>query len=123
MLWDLESRSLQNQGAHWNMHWNLAGSDQIRPDPGHFGQIQPASDHGRISASFSRNLVHQHPVMVARCRRIPAPAIFRWPDVAGFRRRLDSDDRLLSDSDNQISNVRTRTKNLISENNLWLLKP
>jgi hypothetical protein len=36
--------------------------------------------------------------------------------VAGFRCRLDFDDRLLSDSGNRISNVRARTKSSISEN-------
>jgi hypothetical protein len=46
----------------------------------------------------------------------------RWPDVAGFQRCMDSDDRLLPDSDNQILNVRERTKSLISKNNLWFLR-
>jgi hypothetical protein len=31
---------------------NSFGSGQIRLDPDHFDQIQPASDHGRILASF-----------------------------------------------------------------------
>jgi hypothetical protein len=34
-------------------------------DSGHFGQIRLASDHGRILASFGRNLVSHHPAMVA----------------------------------------------------------
>jgi hypothetical protein len=88
---------------------------RIHPDPDHFGQTRPASDHGRIPAKFSRNLVRRHPATVVRCRRIPAPAIFRWPDVAEFRCRLDSD--------NRISNVRARMKNLISKNDLLFSKP
>jgi hypothetical protein len=60
---------------------------------------------------------------VTGCRRISEPAGSRWPDVAGFWHRLDSDDRLLPNSDNWISNVRARTKRLISENDLQFSKP
>jgi pyocin large subunit-like protein len=58
------------------------------------------------------------PATLTGCRRIPAPAGSRWPDVVGFRRQLDSDDRLLPNSSNQISNMRAKMKCLISENNL-----
>jgi hypothetical protein len=96
-----------------------AGSGQIRPDS---CQIRPASDHGRIPASFGRNLVRRHPAMEAGSCRSPASSVFR-PDVAEIRHHLDSDDRLLLDSDNGISNMRVRTKSLISENDLRFLKP
>jgi len=36
--------------------------------------------------------------------------------MAEFQRRLDFNDRLLLDSGNRISNVREKTKSLISEN-------
>jgi hypothetical protein len=103
---------------------------QIRSDPDHFGQIRPdqlpdSSTSGRINcrirshpASFGRNLVRQHPATVAGCHRIPAQSVFRSPDVARFRHCMDSDNRPLLNSVNQISNMRTRTKSLISENDL-----
>jgi hypothetical protein len=78
------------------------------------GRIRPASDHGWILASFGRNLACRHPVTVAGCRWIMAPTVFRWPDIAGFWPSLDSDDQPLPNSDNQVSNVRARTKTLIS---------
>jgi hypothetical protein len=53
--------------------------------------------------------------------QIPAPAVFRWLDVAGFWPCLDSDYRPLPDSDNWISNMRAKTKSLISENDLLFL--
>jgi hypothetical protein len=49
---------------------------------------------------------------------ILAPAGFWRPDVVGLRRRLDSDDRQLLNSNDRISNMRVRTKSLISENDL-----
>jgi hypothetical protein len=70
---------------------------------------------------FSRNLVCRHSATVAGCRRIPAPVVFRWQNVAGFRCRLDSNDRQLPDYSNRISNVYARTKSLISENDLRFL--
>jgi hypothetical protein len=94
----------------------MAGSGQIQPDSGNFGQIRPASDHGRI-------LVRRHPATEAGCRRIPASAVFWWPDVAEFQCCLGSDDRPLLDSGNRISTVCARTKSLISENDLQFLKP
>jgi hypothetical protein len=47
----------------------MAGSGQIRPNSGHFSQIQLASDQGWIPASFSWNIVRQHSATVAECRR------------------------------------------------------
>jgi len=67
---------------------SMAGSGQIFQP---FWPDRPASNHGRILA----------------------PAIFQWPDVARFLRRLDSDDGPLPNSDNRISNVRIKTKSLI----------
>jgi hypothetical protein len=60
-------------------------SIHIRPDPDHFGQIRPASDHGRIPAIFDQNLVRRHPATVAGCCRIPMPPGFRRSTNAGFR--------------------------------------
>jgi hypothetical protein len=64
-------------------------SNHIRPDSGHFGQIGLSVDDGQNPAT-----------------------------VTEFRRRLDFDDRQLLNFSNQISNVRARTKSLISENDL-----
>jgi hypothetical protein len=72
----------------------------------------------RIPASFNLNLVSRHSATVTGCRRIPAPSVFWWPNVAGFRGRLDSENRPLLDSGNRISNMCARTKSLISENDL-----
>jgi hypothetical protein len=102
---------LSDSGEHvWP---DSSGSSQIQPDPGHFGQIWLASDHGWIPASFAWNLVRWQPATVAGCRQISASAVFWWPDVVGFRCRLKFDDRQLLDSDNQISNERAKTKSLI----------
>jgi hypothetical protein len=92
----------------------LAWSGRIPAVLARFGRIRPASDHGRILASFGRNLVCRHPATVAGCRWIMASTVFRWPDVAGFWPRLDSDDQPLPDSGNQVSNVGARAKTLIS---------
>jgi len=77
----------------------LAKSSKSRPDSGHFGGnptiFRPESGD-----------------------QISAPAGYRQPDVVGLRRRLDSNDRQLLNSDNRISNVRVRTKSLISKNDL-----
>jgi hypothetical protein len=62
-----------------------AESVQIRPDPDHFSHIRPASNYGRIPASFGRNLVRWHPATVVGCHWIPTPSVFRSPDVAEFR--------------------------------------
>jgi hypothetical protein len=92
---------------------SLTGSGHIRPDPSHFGQIRPESS-GSIAGSVQIRpawpetgkfrLEFGHPVAGFRHRYnsgdlIPAPAGFRRPDVLKLRRRLDSDDRMLSDSD------------------------
>jgi hypothetical protein len=97
---------------------SMAESGQILPDSGHFGQTRPTSDHGRIQASFGWNLVRRHSGTVAGCHQISTPAVFQWSDVAGFSCHLDSDNQLLTDFDNRISNVCARTKSLISENDL-----
>jgi hypothetical protein len=65
------------------------GSSLIRPDFDHFIQIRLTSDHGRILANFGRNLIHRHPATVVGSRRSLVPSVFRWLNVAGFRRRLD----------------------------------
>jgi hypothetical protein len=85
------------------------------PNLGRFGQILP--EPAGFRPEFGP------PVTRFQCRqntgdRIPAPAGYQQSDVVGLRRRLDSDDRQLLNSDDRISNVRVRTKSLISENDL-----
>jgi hypothetical protein len=68
---------------------NPTGFQPFWPNP--VGSVARSSQNGRIPASFDRNLVRRYPATVAECRRISAPSVFQWSDVAGFRRRLDSD--------------------------------
>jgi 8-oxo-dGTP pyrophosphatase MutT (NUDIX family) len=87
---------------------SIAGSVQTRP-------ARPES--GNLPAEFGL------PVAGLRRRqnsggRIPALAGFRRPDVVGLLHRLDPEDRQLLNSDDQISNMRVRTKSLISKNDL-----
>jgi hypothetical protein len=60
--------------------------------------------------------IRQRPVAVAGFQPDHWPEL--GPPVAGFRRRQDSGDRQLLNSDDRISNMRVRTKSLISENDL-----
>jgi hypothetical protein len=94
------------------IHPNPTGPRPFWPDP-----VGSIAGSGQIRPDSCRLLT------MAECRRILAPTIFRWSDVAGFRCRLNSDNRLLPDSGNRISNVHARTNNLISENDLRFLKP
>jgi hypothetical protein len=60
------------------------------------------------------------PVAVAgfRLEFGPSEARYRRPDVVGLPRQPVSDDRQLLNFDDRISNVRVRTKSLISKNDL-----
>jgi hypothetical protein len=72
---------------------------------GRFGQIRQYSCRNLVAGTGAGG-------------RIPAQAGYRRPDVVGLWRRLDSDNRQLLNSDNRISNVRVRTKSLVSEKGL-----
>jgi hypothetical protein len=107
----------------------MVGSGHIRTDPGHFGLIS-----GRIRPYPAR--ASRIPAILAISgrlglkpagiwwpesdadHRIPAPAEYQRLDVVELRCRLDSDDQQLLNSDNRISNMRVRTKSLISKNDL-----
>jgi hypothetical protein len=101
-----------------------SGSGHIRADLGHFGQIRPdPSRTGQIPTILARSdrlltMARLWPILAG----ISAPARFRWPDVAEFRRWPDSNDRQLLNSGNRISNERVKTKSLISKNDLRFSK-
>jgi hypothetical protein len=105
---DIGDRMLLDSGRNL---LDPAESGHIRLDPGCFGQIRPTSDHGRNPAIFRPE---SGPPASGDGGRIPEPIRYRRPNIIGLRRRLDSDDQQLLNSDNQISNVRVRTKSLIS---------
>jgi len=138
---------IQSDQAEFRPFWpdparSMAESSQIRPDPGHFGQIRrgpvisgrilpflpdPAGS-GQIRPNSGRflTMIGFRPDStgiwsVGIRRRWPDVAGFRPRDDAGFRCRLVSDGRLLPDSGSQISNVRVMTKNIILENDLQFL--
>jgi len=77
--------------SRFGLKWPRSG--QIRLDLRHFGQIQPAFDHGRITARFwlvsgqpvPATVTVCHLIPVAGCCRIPAPAGFWRPTIAGFQ--------------------------------------
>jgi hypothetical protein len=90
----------------------MVGSGKNRPDSSHFGQIWSLLTMAGIWSADSND----------GDQMSPDSSVGRF-SIARFPRLLYSDDRLLPNFGNQISNVRVRTKRLISKNDLRFLKP